>query len=55
MSRTRSSFRSELSTTMSLRPGALSAASTYSVPKRLHRSRCSAAIAWIFGRHEPAG
>jgi len=40
MSRTRLSFSSELSTTMSLRRCALSAASTYSVPKRRNRSRC---------------
>jgi hypothetical protein len=44
LSWTRSSFTPELSMTMSLRPWAASAASTYSGPKRMNRSRCSTTI-----------
>src|ERR1700752_3352209 len=46
---TRSSLTSELSMTRSLRSWAVRAASTYSAPKRINRSRCSTTMVWIFG------
>src|ERR1700756_2388265 len=46
---TRSPLTSELSMTRSLRSWAVRAASTYSAPKRINRSRCSTTMVWIFG------
>src|SRR5271157_2565097 len=49
MSRTRSSSSSRSSTTINRRPDAASAASMYSEPKRVRRSRCSTTIAPMVG------